>query len=426
VPPSEIRNLCVPNKNLQVQHLFDNMVNKLMNILSVYYKHKKGGFNKRLYQIYLALVARKHTVHYIAAEAFPIAHPHIFAHIIRIPFCRRESFLFWILFVLSVPCYSVWIARKNHIQRIVVFSAFYAAICCLAVSVMRIKMITFLRADVLREARFAHKSRLKIRLHRIFEFIGLRFSALVVANSNSLKHSVSSRRQGLHWAVLPNNVQQQVHIGNAEKLQIRRAHNLPPDGFVVATAAPLSRVKNIDFLLEAFSKLALDSARLLIIGDDLNNTGERKRLEALAERWQIDTQTVFTGWLDNPLRTIAAADLFVFPSSQEGSPNALLEALACNIPCMGSRIPEIGEILHNEELQFGLDSTEELTCKIRRTGTDPTYAQHLKQLSDRCKQAFIFDWDNEAVRIITEASCRRDASAYKMSGGDASARESVK
>jgi len=278
---------------------------------------------------------------------------------------------------------------------------------------MRIKMITFLRADVLREAHFAHKSRLKIQLHGIVEFIGLRFSSLVVANSNSMKYSVSDRHQDLRWAILPNNVQQQVHIGNTEKLQIRRAHSLPANDYVVATAAPFSRVKNIEFLLEAFSKLDLDSARLLIIGDDLNNAGERERLEALAERWQIDTQTVFTGWLDNPLRTIAAADLFVFPSSQEGSPNAFLEALACNIPCMGSRIPEIGEILQNDELQFGLDSSDELTCKIRKACTDPSYAQHLKQLSDRCKQTFIFDWNNEAVRIITGASCQQGVSGHE-------------
>lgn len=375
-----------------------------MNILSVYYKHKKGGFNKRLYQLYMALVARKHTVHYIAAEAFPVAHPNIFAHIIRIPFCRQESFLFWICFVLSVFCYSVWVAKKNRIQSIVVFSAFYAAICCLAVSITRIKMITFLRADVLREAHYARKLRLKILVHRIFEFIGLRFSSLVVANSRSLKYSVSGRHHGLRWSVLPNNVQQQVHVGNTEKSQIRREHNLPVNGYVVTTAAPLSRVKNIDFLLEAFSKLDLDSARLLIIGDDLEGSGERKRLETLAQRLQISTQTVFTGWLDNPLRAIAAADLFVFPSLQEGSPNALLEALACNIPCIGSRIPEIGEILQHDELQFGLDSTEELTRKIRRAGTDSAYARYLARLSDRCKQAYVFDWNHEAVRIITDAA----------------------
>ena len=376
-----------------------------MNVLSVYYKHKKGGFNKRLYQLYLALVARKHTVHYIAAEAFPIAHPNIFAHIIRIPFCRQESLFFWICFVLSVPCYGVWIARKYRIQSIVVFSAFYAAICCFAVLVTRIKMITFLRADVLREAHYAHKLRLKILLHRIFEFIGLRFSSLVVANSRSLKHSVSDRHQGLRWAVLPNNVQQQVHIGGMEKSQIRREHNLPVNDYVVATAAPLSRVKNIEFLIEAFSNLNLDSAWLLIIGDDLKGTGERKRLETMAEQLQIGAQTVFTGWLNSPLRTIAAADLFVFPSLQEGSPNALLEALACNIPCMGSRIPEISEILHHDELQFGLESTKELTRKIRRAGTDPAYARHLAQLCDRRMQAYVFDWNQEAVRIITEAAC---------------------
>jgi hypothetical protein len=79
---------------------------------------------------------------------------------------------------------------------------------------------------------------------------------------------------------------------------------------------------------------------------------------------------------------------------------------------MGSRIPEIGEILHNDELQFGLDSSEELTCKIRKAGTDPTYARYLKQLSDRRKQAYIFDWNHEAVRIISEASCQGDGTSH--------------
>jgi glycosyltransferase involved in cell wall biosynthesis len=375
-----------------------------MDVLSIFFKDKKGGFNYRLYKLYQALAERGHVVHYIAVEEFPIDHPNIIKHLLWVPFRKRENILFWLLFTLLSPFYCLWIAKKYSVNRIIIFSSFYAFVCSLAVISLRIKMVTFLRADITRESRYEKKSLFKILLNDAFERIGLKWSCLVIVNSNSLKKNVLHRNKIVNFAVLPNNIEYEYCIGQQKKEAILRKYGLSDKHFIITTAAPLSRVKNIGFLIEAFSKLESTSARLLIIGDDLKNTGERKRLEKLSTESGIAAKIVFTGWLDNPRETIASADLFVFPSRQEGSPNALLEALSCKIPCLGSKIPEIAEILETDELLFSLSSTEELTKKIDRSISDPFYLKKLLELSLKRKNDYFFDWDKRAVELVIKAN----------------------
>lgn len=371
-----------------------------MIFLSIYYKHKKGGFNNRLYKLYQALATRNHIVHYIAVEEFPIKHPNIIKHILWVPYSERENFLFWFFFILLTPFYCFWIAKKNSINRIIIFSSFYAFVCSLAVILLRIKMVTFLRADIIRESRYENKPFFKLFLDYVFERIGLKLSHLVVPNSKSLMQNISLRNQNVNLVVLPNNIEYEYRINQRDKNTIRQRYGLSDKHFIIITAAPLNRVKNIGFLIQAFFKLESDIARLIIIGEDLKNTGERDRLEALSIELGINAKTIFTGWLDDPMESIATSNLFVFPSLQEGSPNALLEALSCNISCLGSRIPEIVEILKEDELLFSISSPEELTQKIRRNISEPSYAKKILELSIKRKDDYQFNWDSRAVDIV--------------------------
>ena len=45
----------------------------------------------------------------------------------------------------------------------------------------------------------------------------------------------------------------------------------------------------------------------------------------------------------------AAADVFVLPSHSEGSPNALLEAMAARLPIVATRVGGVPEILTHED-----------------------------------------------------------------------------
>jgi glycosyltransferase involved in cell wall biosynthesis len=53
----------------------------------------------------------------------------------------------------------------------------------------------------------------------------------------------------------------------------------------------------------------------------------------------------FTGWKQNTADYLRASDIFILPSLGEGLPNSLLEAMACGLTCMSTRIGGISELI---------------------------------------------------------------------------------
>ncbi|MBL8027993.1 MAG: glycosyltransferase family 4 protein [Fibrobacteres bacterium] len=61
-----------------------------------------------------------------------------------------------------------------------------------------------------------------------------------------------------------------------------------------------------------------------------------------------------------------SADVFIIPSLFDNSPNSLFEAMACGLPCIGSRVGGIDEIISDGSngLLFNTERTDELTDRI--------------------------------------------------------------
>jgi glycosyltransferase involved in cell wall biosynthesis len=64
-----------------------------------------------------------------------------------------------------------------------------------------------------------------------------------------------------------------------------------------------------------------------------------ERMQADARHAGVDDWLVFTGAVHDVPAYLRAADVFVLPSRREGLPVALLEAMACGLPCVASRLP---------------------------------------------------------------------------------------
>jgi len=109
--------------------------------------------------------------------------------------------------------------------------------------------------------------------------------------------------------------------------------------------------------------------KLILLGDGLY----RAELEALAARLGLGQRVGFQGLLPTSeavREELDRADIFVLPSHQEGLPKAMVEAMARSLPCIGSTVGGIPELLASEDLVPPGDVTA-LASKIREVATNP-------------------------------------------------------
>jgi glycosyltransferase involved in cell wall biosynthesis len=111
------------------------------------------------------------------------------------------------------------------------------------------------------------------------------------------------------------------------------------------------------------------SLQLLMVGDGKH----RSELEARAKALGLADRVIFLGQLQAGAQVheqLDKADLFVLPSYQEGMPRAMLEAMARGLPCIGSTVGGIPELLPQEDMVPPGDAPA-LAEKIRDVLQDP-------------------------------------------------------
>ncbi len=120
-----------------------------------------------------------------------------------------------------------------------------------------------------------------------------------------------------------------------------------------------------DIVLEAV-KMLLDSGiscRLTWLGD-----GKYKReVSQIATRLGISTSVKFLGKVlsgDGVLKYLDESDIFILASRTEGLPRALVEAMARGLPCIGTDVGGIPELL-DEDMIVPKDNAAALYMKVR-------------------------------------------------------------
>lgn len=135
-----------------------------------------------------------------------------------------------------------------------------------------------------------------------------------------------------------------------------------------------------DVLLKALTICLKDGLelRLVVVGDGQY----RSKLEVQAAKLGISDKVIFTGHLPGgrPVwEQLDQADLFVLPSITEGLPRAMVEAMARGLPCIGSNVGGIPELLSKEDMVSPGDAVS-LAAKIREVTQD---SQRMVRMSRR-------------------------------------------
>ena len=107
----------------------------------------------------------------------------------------------------------------------------------------------------------------------------------------------------------------------------------------------LSPEKGIDILLNAIAKLDAQPVRLTILGEGPIQ-GE---LDSLVSSLGLQKIVDFVGFQRDIKPYLEDADAFVMPSLREGFPMSLIEAAACGLPVIASRVGGIPDLVNHGE-----------------------------------------------------------------------------
>lgn len=162
------------------------------------------------------------------------------------------------------------------------------------------------------------------------------FSSLVTTKNNDISNG------NTHFIVRQNWINIEPYIHN------RPLYKTGMDKVVFLYLGWLELFKGIQDLLEAIRTIGshhIPEIHFLIAG----NGSEMNRMQLLAEEHKIDKLTTFLGWANSEkkMELFRTVDAFILPSHFEGFPNALMEAMASELPCIATRVGAVEDIIEN-------------------------------------------------------------------------------
>jgi N-acetyl-alpha-D-glucosaminyl L-malate synthase BshA len=125
-----------------------------------------------------------------------------------------------------------------------------------------------------------------------------------------------------------------------------RLHYAEPDEALLMHLSNFRPVKRVTDAIKIFAQVAREQpARLVLIGDG----PERSAAEWLAHDLSIQSRVHFLGKQDRVNELLALADLLLMPSEMESFGLVALEAMACKVPSIATRVGGVPELIDDGE-----------------------------------------------------------------------------
>ena len=136
-------------------------------------------------------------------------------------------------------------------------------------------------------------------------------------------------------------------VDDDARIRARQELNLPADADVVSTVGRLTAIKQHRLFLDAVAIAARSRPRLVAL---LAGDGElRADLERHAERLGIADRVRFLGWRRDLAAIYAATDVFLLTSRNEGTPVALIEAMASGVPGVSTDVGGVKDVIVSDD-----------------------------------------------------------------------------
>jgi len=181
-------------------------------------------------------------------------------------------------------------------------------------------------------------------------------------------------------------------LAKEEKMREKLSFN-KSDIIIVAVGRSI-KVKGWDIAIKAFARVMqnISNVKLLLVGDNTSNDYYHYLCTQIAQL-NLQDDIIFTGARNDIPEILKTSDIFILPSRSEGTPAALIEAMASGLPCIATKVGGIPEVIRDGEngLLFQREDDQELADKIISIATDERLKECLLNNAMKDLQGFTIE-----------------------------------
>jgi len=219
---------------------------------------------------------------------------------------------------------------------------------------------------------------------RLIDNISNYCSNVITVNSNAIRDEIE-KKDYLHFnkiTCIHNGLDiKKFNFNHSVRDEIRQSLDINESDFVWIKVANFSVIKGHADLIRAFAKIdAKYSTKLFLIGKD---NGSLEELKELVQKLKLQNRIKFLGFQNDVPKILCAMDGYICASHTEGFSNAILEAMASQLPVIATNVGGNPEILLNGK--YGLlvnpSDMDEMHNSIINLMTNKSLQEKLKVLS---------------------------------------------
>lgn len=204
--------------------------------------------------------------------------------------------------------------------------------------------------------------KLSVLVARIYDYtlgrLILRKADKVIANSNASAAFCKKLEKNVSCEVIYRGMEIEKILAAPADDELKRKYS---DKIIITFLGRLFDGKGVADLLAALAKIKNDDYICFIIGDG----PEKKRLENLADKIQLEKKIIFFGYkkFDDYIKILKISDIFVNPSYTEGLPTTVAEAALCQNAIIATNVGGTPEIITDRESGFLIDPKDATALK---------------------------------------------------------------
>jgi glycosyltransferase involved in cell wall biosynthesis len=279
---------------------------------------------------------------------------------------------------------AVWLARFRYDADIVHIHAIGPALVTPLARMLGLKVVFTHHGHDYDRDKWGRVAKLVLRLG---ERMGTKYANRVISISNVITDNLRRLYGRQDIDLIYNGVPQAVRVTDADYL---KSLNVEPHRYIFAMGRFVPE-KNFHHLIEAFGRINAKGYKLVLAGDNMIEDDYSRSLKLLAK----DHDVVLTGFIKGlSLQTLLTnAAGFVLPSSHEGLPIALLEAMSYDLPVVVSDIPANKAVGLADGCYFHTGNIDELESRLQ-TMVESDFTPVKYDMKE-------YDWDRIAQQVVS-------------------------